>query len=115
MAKAKLKWGLTLFVLLSCFLPLTRPLFYTVVGKVLTVGIKALLRRSIGPLVRLRDAILDEAVQSLETGLIAAPVQSMPQVPPVHPYDIQPFYLLDHLAHPQCLCFAGGTFRKQVA
>lgn len=86
--KKTLEWGAWVFcktrgriVLATVFsllllLILSRPLFYVVFAKGLKVLIRVTLRRSVGLLVLLIDAILDEAAESLEAGLLSSPTSS---------------------------------------
>lgn len=78
--KAKGKFLLSFaVVVLSCIL-LSKPLFYAVLAKSLAVTVRLLLRRSVGLVITLIDAILDEAAANLEASLITAPArESLPQ------------------------------------
>ena len=71
--RAKLRLGLSLFICIILVIVLSRPLFYTLAAKSLVLSIRVALRRSIGLLILLVDAILDEAASSLETALIVPP------------------------------------------
>lgn len=55
------------------FLLLSRPMFYVVLARTISVSVRLLLRRSIGLVVVLMDSLLDEAAYSLETHFIAPP------------------------------------------
>lgn len=111
-AKARLKLGLTLLVFFVMFILFSRPLFYVVIAKSLALGVKVFLRRSVGLLVVLLDAILDEAVNSLDPGLIAAPLQGQPPVQQVPQYEMQPVnYLTTLLIHGICVLL--GTLLGQ--
>lgn len=58
-------------------------MLYTVFAKALVVGVKATIRRSVGLIVLLMDAVLDEAAASLEANLIQPPVpMHMPEHTP---------------------------------
>lgn len=48
-------------------------MLYTVVAKALVLSVKAVLRRTVGLIVLLMDAVLDEAAASLEASLITPP------------------------------------------
>ena len=48
-------------------------MFYVIIAKALTLSIRLALRRSLGLIVILLDAILDEAAAQLEANLIHAP------------------------------------------
>lgn len=106
-AKAKLKLGLSLLALLLVVILFSRPLFYVVIAKSLALGVKVFLRRSVGLLVVLLDAILDEAVNSLDGGMIAPPVQAgahQQQHQQVPHYELQPVnYLTSLLIHGICV------------
>ena len=78
--RMKTRLGLVLFIFLILMIVLSRPLFYAVVAKTLVLSIRLALRRSIGLLVLLVDAILDEAANSLETALIVPPTNQIPAV-----------------------------------
>lgn len=88
-AKAKVKLGMSLMIGLLLLILLTRPLFYTVMAKTVPLGIRVALRRSIGLVVLIVDAILDEAATALEASLLTPPqmpdnFQRVPQ------YELQP-------------------------
>lgn len=72
-SKAKGRFGLFCFLSLLVFLLLSRPLFYVVMAKGTAVTVRLMLRRSIGFLVTILDAILDEAAAHLEASLLTAP------------------------------------------
>ena len=86
-ARAKVKTGITLLILFLVFMLLSRPKFYSVLARGLVVSMKAILRRSIGLIVLLMDAILDEAAASLEASLITSPnpVRLPEYMPAQHP------------------------------
>ena len=71
--KAKGRIFLAVFTFMVLLLVLSRPLFYVVFARGLRVVVRLALRRSVGLLVLLIDALLDEAAASLEAGLIAPP------------------------------------------
>ena len=48
-------------------------MFYTVLAKALVVGVRTVIRRSVGLVALLMDAILNEAAASLEANLILPP------------------------------------------
>lgn len=73
MARAKVKTGLTLFMLFVTIALLSRPTFYSVLAKVIVVSVRAIVRRTVGLVVLLLDALLDEAAASLEASLITPP------------------------------------------
>ena len=75
-SKAKGRFGLACFLSLLFFLLLSRPLFYVVLAKSTAVAVRLMLRRSIGFLVTILDAILDEAAAHLEASLLTPPVQN---------------------------------------
>ena len=89
LAKARVKLGLVIIVSLIMLLLLSRPLFYVVVAKTLSLSVKLFLRRSIGLLVVLLDAILDEAAASLETQLISQPTVITASTSQVPQYELQ--------------------------
>lgn len=64
---------LSIFIMTLFLVLISRPLFYVVLAKGISLCVKLLLRRSVGLLVVLLDAISDEAATSLETTLIAPP------------------------------------------
>lgn len=66
---------LSVILTLLLLILLSRPRFYVVLAKGLALGLRLVLRRSVGLLALLIDAILDEAAVSLETSLMAPPVQ----------------------------------------
>lgn len=91
MSKAKMKMGITAALFVLVIILLSRPLFYTVLAKSLALSIRVLLRRSVGFVVMIMDALLDEAASSLETYLLTPPgmhepPQMAPHMPP--PYDL---------------------------
>lgn len=73
LVKAKMKVGSSLVLALLLLIIFTRPLFYTVVAKTAALGIQVMLRRTVGFIIMMIDAILDEAASSLESALIAGP------------------------------------------
>ena len=96
-ARAKVKTGITLMMLLLIFILLSRPMFYSVLARALAVSLKAVLRRSIGLIVLIMDAILDEAAASLEASLITSPSpvrlpEYMPAQQPPAPRTIYDFF-----------------------
>ena len=82
----KAKGRIALFVALAflCLLILSRPKFYILVGKSLTLGVRLALRRSFGMITLILDAILDEAVESFEQPGLIAPVQVGNQIQQQH-------------------------------
>lgn len=81
-ARAKGKALLCILILLLACILLSRPLFYVVVAKSITMAVRVLLRRSVGLVVILIDAILDEAAANLESSLLAPPTMSAMNLPP---------------------------------
>eukprot|EP00438_Fugacium_kawagutii_P028079 Skav223928 [mRNA] locus=scaffold2593:382825:387213:+ [translate_table: standard] len=67
------RWLLSAFLGLLLLVTLSRPMFYVVLAKGLALSLRVVLRRSVGLLAILIDALLDEAAASLETALIAPP------------------------------------------
>ena len=70
---------------------LSRPLLYVLLGKLATVGIKLLIRQSMGTLAVIFDAILDELLAHLDS--VLAPRTPEPReviMPPVPQAQIQP-------------------------
>lgn len=89
-SKAKGRTILVLLLCLGALLLLSRPLFYVVVAKTLTIAVRMMLRRSVGLIVLLLDAILDEAAANLEASLLTAPpVQPMHTDQPPHTFQVQ--------------------------
>lgn len=76
LSKARGRLFLASFTFLVFLLVLSRPLFYVVFARGLRVVVRLALRRSVGFLIVLIDALLDEAAASLEAGLIAPPSQN---------------------------------------
>lgn len=76
--RARLVLSIGLIVLLLVLL--SRPLFYLVLAKGLALCIRLALRRSVGLVAIILDAILDEVAVNLETTLIAPPAAG-PSVP----------------------------------
>ena len=73
LAKAKGKAVLfTFLALLACML-ISRPLFYVVMAKSLTMGIRLVLRGSFGLVIIVIDATLDEVAANLEASLLTQP------------------------------------------
>ena len=93
LAKAKGKAVLfTFLALLACML-ISRPLFYVVMAKSLTMGIRLVLRGSFGLVIIVIDAILDEVAANLEASLLTQPVpQGAPPQHPMHSFEIQQHY-----------------------
>lgn len=95
--RAKVKIGVTLLLCLLIFIILSRPLFYTVLAKSLALSIRLSLRRSIGFIAMLIDALLDEAANSLEAALLVPPnhqdvnPMTAPQFPPTAPGNFHEF------------------------
>lgn len=78
-----------LIFMLTCIL-LSRPLFYVVIAKSISMAVRLALRRSVGLVVLLIDAILDEAAVNLEATLIAPPNMQSPNSQNTLPtYEIQ--------------------------
>lgn len=71
--KVKMRFGVMLLLILFAIIILSRPLFYTVLAKSLALGLRVFLRRTIGFIVMLIDALLDEAASSLESALLTPP------------------------------------------
>ena len=72
---------------------ISRPLFYVVMAKSLTMGIRLVLRRSFGLVIIVIDAILDEVAANLEASLLTQPVpQGAPPQHPMHAFEIQQHY-----------------------
>lgn len=90
LAKAKVKVGFTLVLVIFLLVIITRPLFYTVVAKTIALGLRVMLRRTVGFIVMMVDALLDEAAASLESALITAPSPSNPGQVPMPQYDLLP-------------------------
>lgn len=68
-------------LLMSClltlaFVLLSRPLFYVIIAKGITIGVKIILKRSVGILAVIIDSILEEVASQLETELIGPPTPS---------------------------------------
>ena len=71
--KARFRIGLTLCIAIISIVVLFRPLFSTVFHKSIALSVRVILRRSIGFLALLVDAVLFEAANSLEASLITPP------------------------------------------
>ena len=71
---SKIKGRLLLVMLLVFILLvlLSRPLFYVVLARSLALSIRMVIRRSVGAIILVLDAVLEEAAQSLEPELIAS-------------------------------------------
>lgn len=118
-SKAK---GRTFLVLLLCIgacIVLSRPLFYIVIAKSLTIAVRLLLRRSVGLVVLLVDAILDEAAANLEASLLTAPVpQHVPQQHTSPAFEVQQHStyatILMHLFFTAVGVFLGRHWRAQL-
>ena len=109
-----MKLGLVCILLLTSFLLLSRPLFYVVIAKSLTLSVKFALRRSVGLLVVILDALLDEAVASLEAGLISPPVQAPTHIEQGPQYVVQPIGTLTLLMTGLCSMLGNRMQRAPV-
>ena len=70
---SKIKGRLLLMMfLVFILLVLSRPLFYVVLARSLALSIRMVIRRSVGAIILVLDAVLEEAAQSLEPELIAS-------------------------------------------
>lgn len=88
-AKTKGKMIFTACVILLLCLLMSRPLFYVVLARGLALALRIFLRRSVGLIVTLLDALLDEAAASLEASFIAPPVQGSFSQPHVNGFELQ--------------------------
>lgn len=87
--RKRVLWSLLICFILCVFL--SRPLLYVLLGKLATVGIKLLIRQSMGTLAVIFDAILDELLARLDS--VLAPRTPEPReviMPPVPQAQIQP-------------------------
>ena len=85
LSRAKLRLGLSLALAFLLVVLMSRPLFYVVLVKTLTMGVRLCLRRSMGLVAAILDAFLDEAVVQLDSALSPPPMiqqQGTQQVPP---------------------------------
>ena len=80
-ARSKVRIGLTICIATIIIVLLSRPLFYTVLAKSLAMSARVFLRRSLGFLAQLVDALLYEAANSLEASLITPPPPGMQTMP----------------------------------
>lgn len=91
--KAKGKALLALCLGFLTLLLLSRPLFYVVLTRSLTMAVRLLLRRSVGLVVLLMDAILDEAAANSEASLISPPVvHNTPVSSNVQAFEVQQYH-----------------------
>ena len=75
LCRARGKLLFVMFFTSLLLLIISRPLFYIVLARSVSVGIKFVLRRSVGFLVIVVDSILSEAAYALEAQLISPPPQ----------------------------------------
>lgn len=84
--------GKVLLSLALCFVMMvlmSRPLFYVVLAKGVAVSLRLLVRRSLGVLVLLMDALLDEAVVNLEGSLLPTQMIAQQAPPNAQPLELQ--------------------------
>lgn len=74
LSKAKLRLGLAFAVSLLLVMLLSRPLFYVVLAKSVALTVRVSLRRTMGLVAAVLDAILDEAATHLENNLNPTPM-----------------------------------------
>ena len=89
-SKFKGRTVLALCILVLFLLILSRPLFYVVLGKAIGAFLKVALRRSVGIVITVLDAILEEAAAGLDTGMmpVTSPRQINAQLPVQ--FEVQP-------------------------
>lgn len=89
-SKFKGRTVLALCILVIFLLILSRPLFYVVLGKAIGAFLKVALRRSVGIVITVLDAILEEAAAGLDTGMmpVTSPRQINAQLPAQ--FEVQP-------------------------
>ena len=90
--KARTRIGFSLFLVLLTMVLLSRPLFYVVLTKTAAVSVKLFLRRSVGLVAALLDAILNEAAVHLDNTLSPPPMVTVApstQLPPQYQYQVQ--------------------------
>lgn len=103
-SKMRLRLGLTIFLLILCAIILSRPLFYVVLAKSIALSVRLFLRRSLGMLALVVDALLDEVADSLEASLLTQPPPQSTTGPamqmPMPPFDMAaPRAFHDFLVH----------------
>lgn len=91
LSKMEGRWMINCFIIFWLVLVLSRPMFYVVLAKTIGVLVKLALRRSIGIITVILDAILDEAAASLESSLIS---QNFRTLPGQHHHSQQPHPLI---------------------
>eukprot|EP00438_Fugacium_kawagutii_P015492 Skav232953 [mRNA] locus=scaffold1860:174681:176460:+ [translate_table: standard] len=74
LTRVKARIFLACFTALLLLLLFSRPLFYVVMAKSITMVVRMTIRRSFGFVVIILDAILDEAAANLEASLLTPPV-----------------------------------------
>ena len=71
-SKIKGRLLLVMFLVFILLVLLSRPLFYVLLAKSFALSIRVVIRRSVGAIILVLDAVLEEAAQSLEPELIAS-------------------------------------------
>lgn len=118
-ARGKLLFMMFIAGLLLLIIP--RPLFYIVLARGVSVGIKLMLRRSVGFLIIVIDSILNEAAYALEARLISPPPHvvtqtragnTAPTPNTYNPYEIQPQHTLMELLLHGFFIFIGAILGR---
>ena len=113
-SKFKGRTLLALCVLVVFLIILSRPLFYVVLGKAIGAFLKVALRRSVGIVITVLDAILEEAAAGLDTGMmpVTSPRQINAQVPAQ--FEVQPVPTFGNLFLNLLFAILGGFAGRRM-